>query len=387
MRKGSILLSFILCAAMLVMPMTASAAGPELKLTLGSQEITKSTADTDVTLTVELSSGINIAGYEFDCVTPDGFQILSITNDDAGVGGTLDEAFYNLDNGSVRWLDFGLQDRIVQKLADLVIRVPAGTDAGEYPIYIKKTGAYSTRGTVTEFSQEEAKVILTVKEDSVTPDPDPTPTPDPDPNPNPDPTPTPDPDPNPNPDPTPTPDPDPVPSGLPFTDVAESDWFYESVAYAYYNGLFQGVTETSFEPDTSMNRAMIVTVLYRLEGSPAAGTSGFTDVASDSWYADAVAWASARGVVQGMGDGTFHPEDPLTREQIAAILYRYYEGKNTGNSLAQFNDADSISDWAKDALSWCVDRGIISGLPGSILSPQGNATRAQVAAMLMRAQA
>ncbi len=377
---------------MLVMPMTVSAAGPELNLTLESQEITTSTTDTDVTLTVELSTGINIAGYEFDCVVPDGFQITSITNDDAGVGGSLDEAFYNLENGRVRWLDIGLQDRMVQKLGELVIRVPAGTEAGQYPIYIRKTGAYSTKGTVTEFSQEEAEVTLTVKEASVTPDPDPnpnpdpTPTPDPDPNPNPDPTPTPDPDPNPNPDPTPTPDPDPTPAGLPFTDVAESDWFYESVAYAYYNGLFQGVTETTFEPDTSMSRAMIVTVLYRLEGSPTAGASGFSDVASGSWYADAVAWASARGVVQGMGDGTFRPDDPLTREQIAAILYRYYEGNYSAGSLAQFNDVDSVSDWAKDALGWCVDRGIISGLPGSILSPQGNATRAQVAAMLMRAQ-
>ena len=175
----------------------------------------------------------------------------------------------------------------------------------------------------------------------------------------------------------------------PFTDVRDSDWFYDGVLSAYYQGLMTGTSQTTFSPSSSTTRGMVVTILYRLEGEPAVtGGSSFTDVADGQWYTDAVAWAAANGIVNGMENNTFAPNSPVTREQMAAILYRYaqFSGYDveTGEELPGFADLADISQYALDALVWACQNGLINGLDGNLLSPQGTATRAQTATILTR---
>lgn len=179
-----------------------------------------------------------------------------------------------------------------------------------------------------------------------------------------------------------------VPAGsLPFTDVKAGDWFYEAVAYVYSHGIMRGQSENTFAPYAAMDRAMIVTILHRLEGSPAALPASFTDVAEGQYYAAPVAWASAEGIVEGYEDGAFRPSDPITREQLAAILCRYarYKGLDTSvkGDLGQFPDAPSVSLYAADAMSWAVGAGLIAGMDG-MLQPRGQAGRAQAAVILQR---
>ena len=173
-----------------------------------------------------------------------------------------------------------------------------------------------------------------------------------------------------------------------FSDVVPGAWYTDAVQYAYDNGLMTGTSATTFEPNTTTTRGMIVSMLHRLEGSPAVGIADFSDVASGDWYADPVAWAASEGIVGGYGDGTFGPNDPITREQMASILYRYadYKGLDVSAraSLDAYSDADSVSPWASDVMSWAVSEGIISGMTEDTLAPQGTATRAQVAAMFQR---
>ena len=172
-----------------------------------------------------------------------------------------------------------------------------------------------------------------------------------------------------------------------FKDVNYGDWYHEAVDFAVTKGLFNGMSETTFEPNTAMSRAMLVTVLWRYEGEKKAGANIFTDVPDGQWYTDAVAWAAVNGIVGGVGDGKFDPNGNITREQMAAILYRYSESKGFDTSktgdLNTFPDAAKLSDWAKTAYSWAVGEGLITGNDGK-LDPQGNATRAQVATILMR---
>lgn len=175
---------------------------------------------------------------------------------------------------------------------------------------------------------------------------------------------------------------------LPFTDVRESDWFYEDVAFAYENGLFAGTSNTTFSPNASMTRAMLVTVLYRLEGQPAVnGRSGFSDVQYNGYYEDAVTWAADNGIVNGTSTTTFSPNANVTREQMAAILYRYAQHKkyNTAASsgLNGFTDHASVSGYAAASLEWAVAEKLVNGSAGKLM-PTGNATRAQVAAILHR---
>ena len=175
---------------------------------------------------------------------------------------------------------------------------------------------------------------------------------------------------------------------LPFTDVSEGDWFYDPVCYVYSQGLMTGTSATTFEPNTSLSRAMLVAVLHRLEGSPQASGSDFTDVADGDWYAQAVNWAASVGVVNGFDDGTFQPNAAITREQMAAILRNYAEYKGldvtASGSLAHYSDAASVSDWAKDSVEWAVGSGLLGGYEDSTFQPQGLSTRAQVAAVLER---
>ena len=176
---------------------------------------------------------------------------------------------------------------------------------------------------------------------------------------------------------------------LPFTDVASGDWYAQAVAYVYRQGLMSGTAQNQFSPNLTTNRAMLVTILYRLAGSPAvSGAAAFTDVASGDWYANGVAWASANGIVTGYGDGRFGPNDPITREQMAAILYRYagFAGQSTAGQadLSGYTDAGLVSAYAAAPIGWAVDRGLITGVSAHTLVPGGSATRAQVATILMR---
>ena len=175
---------------------------------------------------------------------------------------------------------------------------------------------------------------------------------------------------------------------LPFTDVRETDWFYDDVVFAYENGLFSGTTATTFSPYASMTRAMLVTVLYRLEGEPAVtGRSGFSDVTIGSYYEAAVTWAADNGIVNGTNATTFSPSENVTREQMAAILCRYAQYKQYGTSasasLSAFSDAAAVSTYAKAPLSWAVAEKLVNGTDGKLL-PRASATRAQVAAILHR---
>ncbi|WP_419007074.1 S-layer homology domain-containing protein [Evtepia gabavorous] len=176
---------------------------------------------------------------------------------------------------------------------------------------------------------------------------------------------------------------------LPFTDVKSGDWFYEAVQYVYDKGMMTGVSADRFAPASTTTRGMIVTILYRLENEPeVSGGSAFTDVENGAWYADAVAWAAANDIVNGTSATTFAPNSPITREQMAAILYRYaaYKGYDVSQKadLSGYTDAASISDYAKDALAWANAQKLITGVTDTTLNPQGSATRAQVATILMR---
>lgn len=174
-----------------------------------------------------------------------------------------------------------------------------------------------------------------------------------------------------------------------FTDVQPTDWYASAVQFAVSRGLFQGMSETEFAPNVEMSRAMLVTVLYRMSGEQAQAGSDFTDVSANAWYAQAVSWAKANGVVSGITDTTFEPDRAVSREQMAAILYRYAQRANQAgtadaNGLEAFADAASVSEYAVPAMSWAVQKGLISGMGDQTLAPAGSATRAQVASILQR---
>ena len=172
-----------------------------------------------------------------------------------------------------------------------------------------------------------------------------------------------------------------------FTDVAPDAWYIDAVQYAYDNGLMTGTSATTFEPNTATTRGMIVSILHRLEDSPVVNDlMTFDDVADGEWYAEAVRWAASENIVAGFEDNTFGPNDPITREQLAAILYNYAQRKGMDVSARTSLDAynDQPSEWANDVMEWAVAEGLISGTSATTLDPQGTATRAQVAAILQR---
>ena len=178
------------------------------------------------------------------------------------------------------------------------------------------------------------------------------------------------------------------PDTMTFSDVKAGDWFYDAVLYTYENGLMSGTGAAAFSPNQTLTRAMVAQVLYSMEGAPAGGTSTFTDVAAGTWYASAVNWAAANGVVSGYGDGTFGPNDNVTREQVAMILYSFAKSKgydvSEKASLSSFADMSSVSTYAQEAMSWAAGAGLISGMGNNTIVPQGSATRAQFAVMLMQ---
>ena len=175
----------------------------------------------------------------------------------------------------------------------------------------------------------------------------------------------------------------------PFTDISEKDWFYGDVMFVYENGLMLGTSKTLFSPHGTVMRGMMATILWRMEGSPVPkGKNSFTDVEAGKWYADAITWTAENGIFAGYGKDKFGPDDPITREQLAAIFYRYadYKGYDltVKGDLDKFKDADKITDYAKTAMQWAVGSSLVKGKSGNLLDPQGTATRAEIAAMLHR---
>ena len=175
-----------------------------------------------------------------------------------------------------------------------------------------------------------------------------------------------------------------------FKDVKKNDWYYEAVEYVANKGLMNGTGNDEFTPDANTTRGMIVTILYRLEGSPKVSMSTFTDVANTEYYAKAVAWAKKNGIVNGYGEGKFGPNDVITREQLAAIMYRYsnYKKYNTSvgedTNILSYNDISELSEYAVSSMQWACGAGLVNGIGDGKLAPKGNATRAQLATILMR---
>ena len=179
------------------------------------------------------------------------------------------------------------------------------------------------------------------------------------------------------------------PETISFLDVKESDWFYDAVSYAVENGLMSGMSEDIFAPNTPLTREMLVVVLYNVEGQPESTEANtFTDVKGDMWYTDAILWANENGIVAGYDNGAYGVGDLITREQFATILYRYaqfkgYDITQGGMAVREFSDYENISDYARTAMAWAVNAGIMGGMDDGTLMPQGEATRAEAATMLM----
>ena len=173
---------------------------------------------------------------------------------------------------------------------------------------------------------------------------------------------------------------------MPFIDVNPNSWYYSAIEFVYNKGIMNGVTASSFNPDGTITRGMIVTMLWRMAGEPSAVAAGFADVAADSYYAKAIAWAANNGIIEGYSASSFGPNDAITREQLATVLYRYakYLGyTTTGSSLSGYYDASRVSSWAKDAMGWAVKNGVVTGLSSTWLNPNGTASRAEAAQMFM----
>lgn len=178
-----------------------------------------------------------------------------------------------------------------------------------------------------------------------------------------------------------------VEGSVDFVDISPDDWFYQSVMFVKDEGLMGGVSGDEFAPQESVTRAMLVVVLHRLEGEPKSESSKFVDVEDGQWCSDGISWAANAGIVNGVGEGMFEPDAPITREQIATIIYKYsaQKGKIDAQSIGIIApDKDKISDWALEGMSWAVGQGLINGKDGGVLDPGGEATRAEIATILMR---
>ncbi len=189
----------------------------------------------------------------------------------------------------------------------------------------------------------------------------------------------------PTPTPTPTPSPSPRPWENPFPDVSDTEWYIEAIEFVCKQGLMAGYANGKFGPNDSLSRAQFAQLLYNKEGRPSGSVTGkFTDVAPEQWYAGAISWAASKGIVGGYGNGKFGPNDPITREQLAAMLWRYAGSPEPANTTLEYKDADKASSYARQALCWATEKGIVGGKPGKILDPKGEATRAEAAQMVMK---
>ena len=174
-------------------------------------------------------------------------------------------------------------------------------------------------------------------------------------------------------------------SALPFADVSYTNWYYDAVKFVYDKGIMDGVSYYRFAPDATITRGMVVTMLWRMAGEPYESSAGFTDVASGRYYSTAVAWAAKNGIVEGMTSSTFAPDQAITREQLASILYRYARWlgfSGTGTDISGYTDAGKVSGYAYDAMCWAVKTGVVTGTSAKVLDPQGTATRAAAAAQM-----
>ena len=175
---------------------------------------------------------------------------------------------------------------------------------------------------------------------------------------------------------------------LPFKDVNEQDWYYNSVKYCYEKGIIKGATETEFRPSAKFSRGMLVTILWRMEGEPkVTNAKEFADVTSGKYYYNAIRWATSKGIVNGYSNGKFGPEDNITREQLAVMLRNYakYKGKNVSQTadISKYKDSGKTSGYAKTSVQWAIAKGIISGKDnGTRIDPQGTASRAEAASMI-----
>lgn len=178
----------------------------------------------------------------------------------------------------------------------------------------------------------------------------------------------------------------PAASALPFNDVAYTSWYYDAVKFVYDKGIMDGVSYYRFAPDATITRGMVVTMLWRMAGEPYEAAAGFTDVAAGRYYTTAVAWAAKNGIVEGMTATTFAPDQAITREQLASILYRYAKWlgfSGYGSDISGYTDAGKVSSYAYDAMSWAVRSGVVTGTSAKVLDPQGTASRAAAAQMFM----
>lgn len=178
----------------------------------------------------------------------------------------------------------------------------------------------------------------------------------------------------------------PAASALPFNDVAYTSWYYDAVKFVYDKGIMDGVSYYRFAPDATITRGMVVTMLWRMAGEPYEAAAGFTDVAAGRYYSTAVAWAAKNGIVEGMTATTFAPDQAITREQLASILYRYAKWlgfSGYGSDISGYTDAGKVSSYAYDAMSWAVRSGVVTGTSARVLDPQGTASRAAAAQMFM----
>lgn len=178
----------------------------------------------------------------------------------------------------------------------------------------------------------------------------------------------------------------PAASALPFNDVAYTSWYYDAVKFVYDKGIMDGVSYYRFAPDATITRGMVVTMLWRMAGEPYEAAAGFTDVAAGRYYTTAVAWAAKNGIVEGMTSTTFAPDQAITREQLASILYRYAKWlgfSGYGSDISGYTDAGKVSSYAYDAMSWAVRSGVVTGTSARVLDPQGTASRAAAAQMFM----
>ncbi len=170
----------------------------------------------------------------------------------------------------------------------------------------------------------------------------------------------------------------------PFSDVTSKDWFYDSVLQAYRKGVVKGVTDSAFQPQGTATRGQVVTMIHRMEGTPGyTKEAGFTDL-TQAYYKDAINWAAERSIVNGTSETTFHPDRAITRQELVTILYRMAGSPKAGTSLEEYKDAGSIQSWASDAMTWAVEKKIITGYEDMTLHPASNASRAEVCAILMR---
>lgn len=287
---------------------------------------------------------------------------------------------YNTDNGKLNYFTDDVEDTISAKTYyEAVIEVPANA-AGDFTVSFKDISVGSDYGATILANVARVSAKISISGTEVPPaDPEPQPPVDPEPQPPVDPEPEPPVEPE-------DPSHDNCPSAK-FTDVNQEMWYHEGIDYVIDNGLMNGVGDNLFSPNGTTNRAMIVTILYRLEGTPGGEVASFTDVADGQWYSDAVGWAAANGIVTGYENGTFGPLKAITREQLAAILYRYASYKDcdvsASASLQGFGDAGTVSSYAVPSMQWAVGAELINGMDGN-LKPKGTATRAQVATILMR---